>query len=416
MRTRHHIARRRGGDLWLRHVLGGALVVVPSLVLGGCNRDNRSEPDTALAAAGDTAPALREVSGSAGGSVSGTALRYEVSDERYQQWVAAQRALDALPGLAAPPPLDARRASDAEIDRAVAFLEGDARARRAIEDAGLSVRDYVLTTVALDQALVVASGRTQTRRREDVPQQTMDVVTRNRADLEREWRDMRYRIAAANPDSLGARAADSVVSAATVAARRADSLAPTTPGNVREAGTPGGDRTGLIPAGSTMALRSDQRICTNTNKVGDRFTATLTSGVPGTNNAVIPAGAKATLKITRLQRSKTATDPIVVGFDVSSIAFGGTTYPVEAAVTGANVNRVRSPQTSQDASKGAAGAINGAIAGQVLGQDTRSTVIGAATGAATGAGAAAATGSYDGCVPEGGEIRITLEDEVRVRT
>jgi hypothetical protein len=141
----------------------------------------------------------------------------------------------------------------------------------------------------------------------------------------------------------------------------------------------------------------------------------VTSPVPGSNNAIIPAGAKAMLKITRLERSKGPSDPITVGFDVSSISFGGTTYPVEAAVTAASVNRVRGQQTQQDAQKVAAGAIIGAIAGQVLGRDTKSTVVGAAAGAAAGAGAAAATASYDGCVPAGGEMRIRLENEVRVR-
>ena len=60
-------------------------------------------------------------------------------------------------------------------------------------------------------------------------------------------------------------------------------------------------------------------------------------------------------------------------------------------------------------------AVLGAIAGQILGKNTKSTVIGAAAGAAAGAGAAAATGNYDGCVPDGGNIAVTLNSPLQVR-
>jgi hypothetical protein len=52
---------------------------------------------------------------------------------------------------------------------------------------------------------------------------------------------------------------------------------------------------GTIPAGATLNLASGERICTNTNKVGNRFNATLTNAVSGSNGAVIPEGATATI-------------------------------------------------------------------------------------------------------------------------
>lgn len=406
-----------------RTLLGAALIAAAA-----CSRDARSDTrsDTAAAnRAADTAlPAGGDVSTGTRATLPPSVRDYEVTDERYRQWVAAQRALDALPDLPPPPRLDTWRVTQGDIDRAVGYLEGQPRAREALARAGLSARDYVLTTVALDQALVVAGG--PSRARAAPPRRTVDVAAQHRADLEQIWRDRRFRIAESDTGAVAAPtlpAAARADSAARTAVRR-DSLARdsvTRAASARDTATrvavsasPRAEPTGVIPAGSAMLLQSDQRVCTNTNKVGDRFTATVTDPVPGSDNAVIPAGAKATLTITKLERSKGINDPITVGFDVSSISFGGITYPVEAEVTSAKVNRVRSGKN--DAQKVAGGAILGAIAGQVLGRDAQSTVIGAAAGAAAGTAAAAATATYDGCIPTAGAIKIVLQDTVRVRT
>src|SRR6266446_7533385 len=52
-------------------------------------------------------------------------------------------------------------------------------------------------------------------------------------------------------------------------------------------------RVGIIPAGATLNLASGSKVCTNTNHVGDRFNASVTNAVTGSNGAVIPAGATA---------------------------------------------------------------------------------------------------------------------------
>lgn len=173
---------------------------------------------------------------------------------------------------------------------------------------------------------------------------------------------------------------------------------------------------GMIAAGSTLNLSSSSRVCTNTNKVGDRFTATVRESVTGSNGAVIPAGASAQVEVTQLKRSENANDNVVMGFRVVSVSFGGRTYPVSATTSYAQVDKVKNQPSSKDAQKVATGAAIGAIAGQILGKNTRSTVIGGAVGAAAGAGAAAATSNYEGCVPSGGRITITLNSGVQVNT
>jgi hypothetical protein len=175
-------------------------------------------------------------------------------------------------------------------------------------------------------------------------------------------------------------------------------------------------RTGTIAAGSTLNLASSSKVCTNTNHVGDHFTATVTNAVTGSNGAVIPAGATANVEVTDLKRSENANDNVVMGFRVTSVSFGGHTYPVSATTTSADVSKVRNQPKSKDIQKVVGGAAIGAIAGQILGKSTKATVIGAAAGGAAGAGAAAATANYEGCVNSGGRITATLNSAATVNT
>lgn len=190
----------------------------------------------------------------------------------------------------------------------------------------------------------------------------------------------------------------------------------TASGNTVTRGSTGSEnRVGTIPAGSEISLTSNSRVCTNTHKVGQRFTATVANAVEGSNGAVIPAGATATVEITELSRSENVNDKINMGFRVVSVSFGGKTYPVSATTTYANIDRVKNQPKNKDVQKVVGGAVVGAVIGKVLGGSTKATVIGAAAGAAAGTGAAAATANYEGCVPDGGRITITLNSSAQVQ-
>jgi hypothetical protein len=194
--------------------------------------------------------------------------------------------------------------------------------------------------------------------------------------------------------------------------------APTTTasGNTVTRGSSGSERrVGTIAAGSEINLTSNSRVCTNTHKVGQRFSATVANAVEGSNGAVIPAGATATVEITELSRSENVNDKINMGFRVVSVSFGGRTYPVSATTTYANIDRVKNQPKNKDVQKVVGGAVVGAVLGKILGGSTKSTVIGAAAGAAAGTGAAAATANYEGCVPDGGRITITLDSPTQIQ-
>jgi hypothetical protein len=191
----------------------------------------------------------------------------------------------------------------------------------------------------------------------------------------------------------------------------------TTPsGNTVERAPSGGEgRVASIGAGTTISLRSGARVCTNTHKPGDRFTATVTQAVQGSNGAVIPAGATAVVQVTSVERSENANDPARLGLLVQSVRFEGKTYPIDASITSVETETQRESTRGDDAKKVIGGAIAGAVIGQILGKDTKSTVIGAATGAAAGTAVAMGTGDYAGCVKDGGTITVRLNSPAQIQ-
>ena len=168
-----------------------------------------------------------------------------------------------------------------------------------------------------------------------------------------------------------------------------------------------------IPAGTTVRLSSGERVCTNTHFIGDRFPAAVAEPVTAAGVS-IPAGSSASVQVTSVNHGEGDGELASVGLAVRHIVLSGVEYPVDATITSAKVEQVRTSSTSADASKVLGGAVAGAILGQVLGKDTRSTVIGAATGAAAGTAIAMGTRDHAGCIPVGGIIAIRLNAPARV--
>jgi hypothetical protein len=183
----------------------------------------------------------------------------------------------------------------------------------------------------------------------------------------------------------------------------------TTPAPSKSTPAPAPARTGSIAEGTTLALASSGEVCTNTNAIGDNITATTTEAVSGTNGVAIPAGAVVNMTVTNLKRSENVNDKIIMEFRVNSVSFGGKTYPIQASVADADVEKIRDQPQSKDVQKVAVGAAAGAIAGKILGKSGKATAIGAAAGAAAGAGAAVATANYQGCIHQGRRITVRLD-------
>jgi len=78
---------------------------------------------------------------------------FRITDDNFARWQEAQNDLDELPrsAIRSNPGVGAT-----VIERAISRLQSNPSARRAIEGAGLSVRDFVLETIALAQATAAA--------------------------------------------------------------------------------------------------------------------------------------------------------------------------------------------------------------------------------------------------------------------
>jgi hypothetical protein len=91
-----------------------------------------------------------------------------------------------------------------------------------------------------------------------------------------------------------------------------------------------------IRPGTRLSLASTQRICVNTSKVGDRFTARVLEPVINTDGTLIPRGARATGVIQSLTGSMGEEN---LDIDIRSVSVNGSSYPVPSRVTRIQLDR-----------------------------------------------------------------------------
>jgi hypothetical protein len=169
----------------------------------------------------------------------------------------------------------------------------------------------------------------------------------------------------------------------------------------------------MIGSGTGFGLTSGTKVCTS-NLPGDKLVATVNDAVTGSNGAVIPAGSTVVLEVASVTPGDNGQDA-QIAFRVRSIEVNGKDYPADATVTpnaALEKTKVDNPDPNADKKKVIGGAIAGAILGQIIGHDTKGTVIGAAAGAATGAAVAHAGQKYQGCLPAGAPMHLTLNSAI----
>src|SRR2546423_8271776 len=172
-----------------------AAAAVVLLTLASCKKDSRPSSGTQFTSLlfDATSPAAREALA--------TPVSFRLTESNYAQWEQAQRFLDALPRSAF---ASASGAHGSAIDRAVETLEASPRARTAIERTGLSVRDFVLETIALAQAAEAQTGKPP--RGVTVPPENVQFVQRYQsriAQARTEARAMRARAYTTEADTTG---------------------------------------------------------------------------------------------------------------------------------------------------------------------------------------------------------------------
>ena len=166
----------------------------------------------------------------------------------------------------------------------------------------------------------------------------------------------------------------------------------------------------VIPEGSELRIRTNERIDSTVASPGRRFDAVVEEDVRDRSGAVaIPRGSPAELVIVRLEEATTTTAADLV-LDINSVTVGGRRYLVSTEELkrsrreGIGVNR----RTGEYVGGGAAlGALIGAIAGGGKG-----AAIGAAVGAGAGAGTQILTRGKEVQVPEETILRFQIDREL----
>ena len=156
-----------------------------------------------------------------------------------------------------------------------------------------------------------------------------------------------------------------------------------------------------LGVGTVLAARTEQRICSETNRPGDKLVATLTSDATGADGAVLRAGGEGGVELM-----------------ARGVTIDGEFRPVAAEVSPpeGQAERRTIEGTSDAKGKAVKGAIAGAIIGQILGRSTRGTVAGGAIGGAIGAAAGAAGTKHESCLPAGATVRVRLTEALAVRS
>jgi hypothetical protein len=201
--------------------------------------------------------------------------------------------------------------------------------------------------------------------------------------------------------------------AAEASAAVADATAPEAPAAASAASAAGAGAGRSLAAGTLLAGTLGQRVCTESNRPGDRFVATLGSDVAGPGGATLPAGTPIVLELARA-----SADPPSAEFVVRGVSVGGEFVPVVAEaqpVTGAVERQQVVDKASSAKGKAVQGAIAGAILGRVLGGSSKGAIIGAAGGAAAGAAMGRGRSHEEACFSPGAAVRVRLTEALAVR-
>jgi hypothetical protein len=136
----------------------------------------------------------------------------------------------------------------------------------------------------------------------------------------------------------------------------------------------------VLPAGTAMTVRLESTVSTETSHVGDAFKAALNSPVSLNGRMLLPAGARITGHVVRVEQPPRAGGRARLQLAYDRIAFNGRSY--DLATTG----RLYVGQSSgkRDAAMIGDGAVAGGIVGGILGDGVGDAAKGAIIGGTAG--------------------------------
>jgi hypothetical protein len=157
----------------------------------------------------------------------------------------------------------------------------------------------------------------------------------------------------------------------------------------------------VIPAGTLVHVRLDEKVDTKRFAAGDRFTATLEFPISVNGRTVISRGAQFEGVVVVSKRSGRLKGHATLELELDSVLLNGRRYPIQTSA----YERVTGGHRQRDAIYVGSGTGFGALVGAVAGGPVAAWV-GASAGAAAGATSAFVTGRKNVTLPA--EARLTF--------
>ena len=166
-----------------------------------------------------------------------------------------------------------------------------------------------------------------------------------------------------------------------------------------------------LPAGTTLRLRLQSAIASDTSKVEDQVRAELTQAVTVNGATVLPAGTAVAGNVTDVERSGRVKGRARLAYRFNSLTHAGERYDIVSAPLSHQAEATK----GEDATKIAVGAGAGAVVGALLGGGDGAAK-GAAIGGAGGTGVVLATRGEEVKLGSGATVTTRLTAPLTVRT
>jgi hypothetical protein len=166
-----------------------------------------------------------------------------------------------------------------------------------------------------------------------------------------------------------------------------------------------------IPAGTTLAIRIDQRIDVKTSRSGDRFTGEFVEPVlAGDNRVLVPKGALAGGVVDVSHRRGHFKGASLLELRLTSLTLNGTRYPLATR----DLARAKKGKGRRSTALIGGGAGLGMLIGGIASGGT-GLLVGGLAGGGAGTAVAGLTGNRDLSIPAESIVHFKLAEDLRVQ-
>jgi hypothetical protein len=166
----------------------------------------------------------------------------------------------------------------------------------------------------------------------------------------------------------------------------------------------------VVPAGTTLTIRTNQALGSKTSQTGHVFTGTILTPISIEGDVVIPAGSAVSGIVKEAKKAGRFKGGAVLRLALDSVTINGRTYNLQAS----EVTQTSTGKGKRTAGLVVGGAGAGAAIGGIAGGGT-GAAIGALAGAAAGTVGAATTGKRDIDLPAEAALSFTLTHPLKLK-